>query len=115
MGAGGSSQEGRRRASQMRRPLQTSSIQLHGGSGWRSRSQEGQQAQNCGGEGDVSLVGTGTRGAPPRSAAGAVRREGLRLQRLTGFVQELAIYPLSSEAGMEEGGAGGQNGQKDTL
>lgn len=59
------------------------------------------------GGGDVSLVGTGTRGAPPRSTAGAGRREGLRLQRLTGFVQGLAVYPLSSEAGMEEGGRRG--------
>ena len=37
----------------MRRPLQTSSIQLHRGSGWRSRSQEGQQAQSWGWGGRV--------------------------------------------------------------
>ena len=35
---------------------------------------------------DVSLVGTGTSGVPPRSGDGAGRRGGLRPRRLTGFV-----------------------------
>lgn len=47
------------------------------------------------GRGTCPLWGPGQGGAPPRSAAGAGRRGGLRLRRLTGFVQGLAVYPLS--------------------